>query len=194
MASTAASNAVVKLHSASIYTAHRLAGVPASDNPTSHPLAAAARDSPVRRLGAHSGNRKEPLSLAAAMLAAGSLTAPGAPAWSLTLGTLIMVAFAGFLRYSDSSLLLVRDVAFFDSHMELFLFKRKNDQFRQGNVIVVCRGSTACCPVALTQRLISEASLLPDQPLFQGFCGQGVRAGRPSPLYGSPITYDQAHS
>ena len=73
------------------------------------------------------------------------------------------------------------------------LFKRKNDQYRQGiKVTVSSSGDTCCCPVALLQRLCTWTRSNSSDLLFQGFDGSLVRRSpeRSTPI-GSAITYPQ---
>jgi len=116
--------------------------------------------------------------------------------WALTVAALVMVSFAGFLRYSDAAVIRVGDVKFVATHMELFLERRKTDQFRQGAVLIVTRGSSRLCPVALAERLVRAlGSSSGGTPLFQGFDGHAARAAgrrRPVLLNGSHMSYAQA--
>jgi hypothetical protein len=51
-----------------------------------------------------------------------------------------MVCWAGFLRFDDQCGVLVRDVAVYDTHMEVFISHSKGDQWRQGNVVAIAAG------------------------------------------------------
>lgn len=191
MVQKAGSYGPIKMASAAIYSAHRLAGIDDSRNPTKHVLVKGVRSSAKRRFGTLI-TRKTPLDLTTCMNAALMLAIPDAPASHVMLATYMMVAFAGFLRYNDITQILVKDVKFCDTHAELFLSQRKNDQYRQGNVVLIAKGAvTACCPVALLQRLVSSYGLQPGAPLFQGFDG---RRGGGNRFTGQVITYSQLHN
>jgi len=58
---SASSFSVVKAASAAIYQAHRMAGIPDAENPTSDAVVGAVRDAGLRALGAHVGRRMGPL-------------------------------------------------------------------------------------------------------------------------------------
>jgi hypothetical protein len=60
-------------------------------------------------------------------------------------------------------------VQFLATHMELFLPKAKNDQFRQGQTVYITRLHNENCPVALLERYIQVAhiALKDDQFLFK---------------------------
>jgi hypothetical protein len=44
--------------------------------------------------------------------------------------------------------------------MEIFLAKRKNDQFRSGSVVCIARGESLSCPVSLLKSLLVKAGSL----------------------------------
>jgi len=89
---------------------------------------------------------------------------------NLQIATFIMVSFSGFLRYDCACQIFADEVRFFSSHMELFLAKRKNDQFRSGSVVCIARGTSLSCPVSLLKFLLVKAgSLGKHVPVFRSF-------------------------
>ena len=75
----------------------------------------------------------------------------------------------------------------YESHMSVFLSKRKNDQFREGSVVHIMCGESVECPVRLVERLIVRAHSSGASPLFQSFS-----IGKPAlELTGKCITYEQ---
>ena len=90
---------------------------------------------------------KEPLSIEAVKALTAKWSYPGAPLWTPTLATYCIIAHAGFLLYSDAAVVLVtvvRDVKSMksdddDEYMDIFVCKRKTDQFRAGNVVSLSR-------------------------------------------------------
>jgi integrase len=183
----------VKACSAAIYNAHRLAGYLDTEIPTKHPHVKAVRDSAKRTFGTKIKNRKDPIDLEVCLALVELLAYPKAPLHLLMLATAAMTCFAGFLRYSDISKLKVSDVKFYSTHAELFLNKRKNDQFRQGDIICIVRGKTSACPVVLLERFLKEGVFAASDPLFQGFDGHAARWRAAVPLNGEVITYSQLH-
>ncbi|XP_020908588.1 uncharacterized protein LOC110246574 [Exaiptasia diaphana] len=97
----------------------------------------------------------------------------GASLSDLQVAVLIVVGFAGFLRWSDLSVIKVEDVVFYDSHMDVVLPKRKNDQRRSGSAISIASTGSVYCPVSLTRRFILRAGLL-SGPLFRECVSRGV--------------------
>lgn len=192
---SASSYAVVKTASAAIYTAHRLAGIPERAIPTKLEKPKAVRAAAKRQLGLKVVNRKDPLDLEDC-LAIVAILAPAdkeMPVWSLMLATYTMVCFAGFLRYNDAAQLMACDVKIYGDRAELFISKRKNDQFRKGDVVVLARGHTVACPVGLLERYLLSAGLSGAVPLFQSFDGQQARfQPRLAKLSGAALSYEQA--
>lgn len=166
--------AVVKSASAAIATHHDLCGVGVS--PTQHPLCKAVRQAAKRTLGLTVRNRKEPLPFEVLHALVDTAAPGGAPLYRVAFATYAMVSYAGFLRYDDTSRLLVRHVQLFPDRAELTLTSRKNDQFRQGAVIQLAAGATSACPVALLRRLLAESGWGPDAPLFPDWDGHKARA------------------
>lgn len=56
---------------------------------------------------------------------------------------MILLSFAGFLRYEELSSLRCSDVKFFDGYVKIFINKSKTDQYRQGNEILISAGVTS---------------------------------------------------
>ena len=81
-----------------------------------------------------------------------------------------MVCFSGFLRYDCACQIFADEVRFYSSHMEIFLAKRKNDQFCSGSVVCIARGKSLSCPVSLLKSLLVKAgSLGKHVPVFRSF-------------------------
>ena len=194
----AGSYSVVKTASAAIHSAHEVAG---HLSPTSHHTVALARKGLERRIGRAPRNRKAPLpfgilsGMAADVRAAGS-SRPDHLLRRFALVTLL-VDYAALFRYSDLASLKADAVEFFPDRAELRLDTRKNDQLREGSLVVLKRGTSAACPVRNLEWLFG---CLPDLaarrhvPVFQKFDGWRVRRD-PSCLFatmtGEPIPYDQ---
>ena len=53
----------------------------------------------------------------------------------------------------------MRDVSIFDDFMKVYLIMRRNDQYRDGHVLVIARSRKPTCPVGITERILSQ---LPD--------------------------------
>jgi integrase len=192
MGSAATSYATVKLASAAINAMHELVGVP---SPTKDQHCKMLRRSFKRTLGLRATHRKEPLSLDVCAAAVRLLLGPPGPTplWARMLAAFIMVCFAGFLRYQDAAVVRRKDVRVLPSHAEIFLCVRKNDQFREGNVVLLARGSSDVCPVLLLERFLEASEYLDlEGPLFVDFDGHGAKAGGEAALRGTPLPYERA--
>jgi len=195
VARSASSYAVVKTASAAIYTAHVCALVPEALIPTKSQAAKQIRAAARNRLGVFAPGRgkKEPLEwVQVAAIVAIYCPLFGSTVTSLTVGTMISVMFAGFLRYDCSVKIFADEVKFYTNHMELFMQTRKNVKLREGDVLVIIRGTGPSCPVALVERLISAANLKSKHvPLFQKFDGRKPLMGAPTVLSGVAMNYGQ---
>jgi hypothetical protein len=195
----ATSYSIVKTASAAIYTAHVCAMVPETEIPTKSQAAKQIRAAARNRLGDFAPNRgkKEPLewehvqAIVTLYCTVSSLTLT-----SLTVGTMIAVMFAGFLRYDCSVKIFADEVKFYGTHMELFMETRKNVRLREGDVLVIAKGSGPSCPYRLVARLIAAAGLEGKHvPLFQKFDGHRPLLGAKSaPLSGQAMTYSQCRT
>ena len=179
--------APIRSASAAISTMHSIMGL--QPNPCDDSMIQQFRTGAMQKLGLTPINRKEPLLLETVLALAEMWAGEHATLWELTLAAYVMLAFAGFLRYSDAALISVRHFRV-DSRGNgtLFLLKRKNDQFRRGSEVPIAAGKTAFGPVQLALRLIKSADLADDAPLFQG--PAPAVGGRPDGgLSGSALEY-----
>ena len=58
--------------------------------------------------------------------------------------------YAGFMRVSELLKVKLKDIKFFQTHMEISVPKRKNDQYREGHVVNISRTGIITCPVGMT--------------------------------------------
>jgi len=197
IATGARTYSVVKSASGMLFTLHEMHMVPETCNPTKCALAKAVRAAAKRRLGVRLVNQKDPLPLPVLLDGVTSVMGMGmdtCPIVLLSWATMVMVMWTGFLRYKDMRNVFVDCIRFYPTHMEIFLAYRKNDQFRNGDIIYISRGvHTSSCPVRLAQTLVRRGRLTGRVPLFQGWDGRVGRwrgyAGLP--LSGQPVSYDQ---
>lgn len=68
--------------------------------------------------------------------------------------TMILLSFAGFLRFDEVSSLLCSDVKIEDDHLYLFIRKSKTDQYRNGNEVLIAKGKTIACPFSMFTRYV----------------------------------------
>jgi len=138
---------------------------------TSHSFVQAVRSCAQRSLSSGGQFRKAPLSLDLCTITVSFLLQPSqSTLLNLQIATFIMVCFSGFLRYDCACQIFADEVRFYSSHMEIFLARRKNDQFRSGSVVCIARGKSLSCPVSLLKSLLVKAgSLGKHVPVFRSF-------------------------
>lgn len=83
--------------------------------------------------------------------------------------TMILLSYAGFLRYDEISSLLCRDVKVFDDYLVIYINKSKTDQYRHGNEVVIAKGSTVASALNMFNRYVkcSDINLFSDGHLFR---------------------------
>ena len=128
---------------------HKKSGYP---EPSEYPRVKQAVDAAWRIL-ARPPQRNEPLPADLARrvvsrLEKGSLA-------DIELAVLSSVGFFGFLRWDDLHRLRVDSLHFEESHVAIFLEKRKTDQFREGSWVFVARCNTPLCPVAVLEKFLT---------------------------------------
>ena len=84
--------------------------------------------------------------------------------------TLCILAYAGFLRFSDVSALKRDDTDIQDTYMRFFLEQSKTDINRSGHWIYISKLNSVLCPVKITQKYIQKAKILKGRReyLFRG--------------------------
>jgi integrase len=163
---------VIRLASAAIFQAHKLAMLPAV---TSHAAVVAVRDCAKRALTSGLQNRKAPLSLEECTATVAHIMARynPLPNYLLQLAAFIMVCFTGFLRFNDAANIYCDNIKIYTTHMDIFLPTRKNIQAREGHTITIARGTSFACPVHLTELLIATTGRAGQHvPLFQQYNGR----------------------
>ena len=119
-------------------------------------------------LGTCPKNRKTPLT--AAQVKELVLRFGGGNAGELQMACLIALGFTAFLHWDDLKDLRHHNLHMTSDHMSITLTKRKNNQFREGSVVLVaCTGSSAC-PVSLTERFLLVGQHKESDYLFKKIC------------------------
>lgn len=105
---------------------------------------------------------------------------------------MILIAFAGFLRYDELRNLKCRNVHFFEEYFCLQIESSKTDQYRSGNEVLISKGTSEACPYLMLQKYISLAGidLVSDHYLFKPI----FRSGRICKLISKnkPLSYTRA--
>ena len=66
--------------------------------------------------------------------------------------TICILAYAGFLRFSEVSALKRDDIDIQDAYMRLFLEQSKTGIYRSGHCIYISKLNSVLCPVKITQK------------------------------------------
>ena len=81
----------------------------------------------------------------------------------------MFLAFSGFLRFSELSLIRAKDIKFCNGFISVFIEKSKADQVREGQSVVIAESGSSLCLVALLKLYInsSHLSLVSDEYIFR---------------------------
>ena len=137
-------------------------------SPLQHTMVKQLLEACKRILGTCPNNRKTPLTASQVkdiVLQFGN----GNPS-ELQIACLIALGFAAFLRWDDLKDLRCCHLQMTSEHMSITLTKRKNDQFREGSVILVARTGSRTCPVSLTEKLLLTGRHKGSDYLFRKVC------------------------
>ena len=157
---TSKTSSPVTLALSAIKWAHEKACLPLPVDGMVEQVASAAR----REL-ARPPVRKEPLKKEQIRQIVDELLEEGG-ALHLRTAVMVSVGFAGFMRWNDLEQIKVCDLTFHRKYMEVRLSKRKNDQLREGSVVLIGRQDKRSGPVELCEELIKVAHLSPDDHLL----------------------------
>ena len=81
---------------------------------------------------------------------------------------IIVLSFAGFLRFDELSSLKCNDVTVHDHVLKLKIVHSKTDQYRQGNDVLISKGNTLACPVSIFRHVsLSKLVLSSDFYIFR---------------------------
>lgn len=127
-------------------------------DPCEHPLVIQVREA-TKRLLSRPVVKKKNLSIDHVHSVVDKFGYHGTSLSNLQIVIIVVVGFAGFLRWSDLSNIRVENIKFCNSHMDIVLEKRKNDQYRTGHSITIARTGSPYCPVSLTERFLARANI-----------------------------------
>ena len=143
------------------------------EDPYKHPLVTQVVDA-AKHLLAHPVQKKRPLTIAHVRKIVHKFAQPGAALSTLQMVVLIVLGFAGFLRWSDLAQIRVEQLFFYCSHMSIHLEKCKNDQFCDGQYVHISNSDLSTCPVKLTLNKFLRRSGVSKGPLFRAISGRGA--------------------
>ena len=94
--------------------------------------------------------------------------------------TMMLLCFAGFLRFSEASNLKSNQVEFTETYLKLFISQSKTDIYRDGHYCYIARTSTDTCPVKCLEYYMERCrlSFATEEFIF-----------RPATYYKSKVSY-----
>jgi len=84
-----------------------------------------------------------------------------------------LIGFAGFLRYSELVNIRLSDIELHPGHLKIRITKRKTDQLRQGDEVVIARAGSLQCPAAMLEIYMEKAGITPGS---EGFLFRGIES------------------
>ena len=66
--------------------------------------------------------------------------------------TMILLGYAGFLRFSEINEMKSNDIIVYDEHLVLKIRKSKTDIYREGKEVLITKGSSSACPYEMLKR------------------------------------------
>lgn len=73
--------------------------------------------------------------------------------------TMILIGFAGFLRYDELSSLKCKDVTVESDYLKITIQRSKTDQLREGSEVLISKGFSCACPYSMFLRFLSQAKI-----------------------------------
>lgn len=80
--------------------------------------------------------------------------------------TMILLSYAGFLRFDEISKIKCKDIHIFEDYLKIKIVSSKTDQYRQGNDIFISKGQTIACPYKMYVRYLELTGLDPESEHF----------------------------
>ena len=148
----------VSVLEASFYSVNRFHEVSLRDNPCDDRLVKLCLEGSKRVL-AKPVNKKLPITVEMLNKIVDRYGKDNANLSDLRICALCLLGFSGFFRYSELSNILMKDIKFFDTHVEINIQRSKTDIYRRGNKVFIAKTGKKLCPVSLLLRYIKSANL-----------------------------------
>ena len=72
---------------------------------------------------------------------------------------IILIGYAGFMRFNELSSLCCSDITFHDDHFIIDIRSSKTDIYREGKQVPISKGNSVACPYAMLQKYMKTAGL-----------------------------------
>ena len=106
--------------------------------------------------------------------------------------TICILVYAGFLRFSEVSVLKRNDIDIQDAYMRLFLEQSKTDIHRSGHWIYISKLSSVLCSVRIIQKYIRKSKILKGRSEYLFRDVDKKNSGYRLRSINKPITYTSA--
>ena len=126
-------------------------------SPATHPLVKATLSGLQRSL-ARPVVKKEPMTIEMIEAVVQDAELSGSLS-DMRLATACVLGYAGFFRFSELVELTPADVTISNEMMTIRIAKSKNDQLRQGDVVVIARTNSKICPVSMLERYLLRVGM-----------------------------------
>ncbi|MEW8548362.1 MAG: hypothetical protein AB2693_33070 [Candidatus Thiodiazotropha sp.] len=136
---------------------HRLAGV--RHNPCENSAWLKLCLDGCCRLVARPVKKKEPISIETLKSFINKFAGVNCSLSDLRISTLVLLSFAGFLRFREVTKLRRSDINFCSSYCTIFISESKTDVYRLGNRLAIARTGSSFCPVNLLERYLAAANI-----------------------------------
>lgn len=136
--------------------AHELAGH--TTNPSVSFLTKSIREAAHRILG-HSVCKKEPITADMLRSLVNLYGRPDSDLMCVRNITMCLIAFAGFLRFSEMSNIRRSDIIIHSSHASIHIVKSKTDIYRNGADCIIARTDSDTCPVTMLEKYLNMANM-----------------------------------
>ena len=178
-------HSAAKVHEAiyAISWAHNLAGLP---DPCQSQLVKSVKDGALK-MTSKPVVKKDPITpdiLQNLVLKYGQATSN---LYDLRITCMCLLAYSGFLRFSELVNIRRSHISFQNDHFSLFIPRSKTDVLNKGSTLVIAKSGKSTCPFAMLQMYLKAANILEsdDQYIFRSlsFCKKSsnykLRGSRP---------------
>ena len=79
---------------------------------------------------------------------------------------LLLLGYAGFLRFNELAQIRASNLKISDSHLVILIERSKTDIYRQGHTVVITRTNNDTCPVVMFEKYLLKADIALDSDDF----------------------------
>lgn len=113
---------------------------------------------------------------------------------NLRICCLMLLGYAGFMRFSELANIKASNLTFQKSHLEIIIESSKTDVYRQGNTICIARTNTDLCPVTTLERYLklTNISVISSEYVFRAITFLKSKNSYALCKINKPISYTRA--